>query len=96
MPSTSNRVRKAIRFLVRLSEAFDRAFLAAEFAVDGNKDFIRWLYRSYLFPGATVVEVGGGKNPFQISAGEKRELRSSSHRIGHQRPRIKRRPGRCL
>jgi 2-polyprenyl-3-methyl-5-hydroxy-6-metoxy-1,4-benzoquinol methylase len=73
MPSTSNRLRKAIRFLVRLSEAFDRAFLPAEFAVDGNKDFIRGLYRSYLFPGATVVEVGGGKNPL-ITAGEKREL----------------------
>ena len=73
MPNTSNRVRKAIRFLVRLSEAFDRRFLPAEFAVDGNQDFIRRLYRSYLFPGATVVEIGGGKHPL-ISTADKREL----------------------
>lgn len=71
MPKTP--LRKAVHFLVRLSQAFDRLFLPAEFAVDGNQDFIHGLYRSHLFPGATVVEVGGGKNPL-ISTAEKREL----------------------
>jgi 2-polyprenyl-3-methyl-5-hydroxy-6-metoxy-1,4-benzoquinol methylase len=73
MPEIGNRVRKAVHFLVRLSQAFDRRFLPPEFAVDGNQDFIHRLYRSHLFPGATVVEVGGGKNPL-ISTAEKREL----------------------
>ena len=94
MPKTSNRVRRTVRFLVGLSEAFDRRFLPAEFAVDGNKDFIRRLCRSYLFPGATVVEICGGKNPL-ISRRETR-AKSSNHRIGHQRPRIKPLPGRRL
>ena len=73
MPKTNNRLRRTVRFLVRLSEAFDRQFLPAEFAVDGNKDFIRRLCRLYLFPSATVVEIGGGKNPL-ISLAEKHEL----------------------
>jgi SAM-dependent methyltransferase len=73
MTKTSNRIRKAVHFTVALSQAFDRRFLPPEFAVDGNQDFIHRLFRSHLFPGATVVEVGGGKNPL-ISTGEKREL----------------------
>lgn len=71
MPKTS--CAKAVRFLVRLSQGFDRLFLPPEFAVDGNHDFIHGLYRSHLFPGATIVEVGGGKNPL-ISTTEKHEL----------------------
>jgi hypothetical protein len=51
MPIASNRVRKAVRFLMRLSEAFDRLCLPEEFAVDSNQDFIHRPYRSYLFPG---------------------------------------------
>jgi len=58
---------------MRLSQGFDRLFLPAEFAVDGNQDFIHKFYRSRLFPGATVVEVGGGKNPL-LSTAEKHEL----------------------
>lgn len=73
MPNTSKHLGKAVRFLVRLSQAFDRLFLPAEFAVDGNRDFIQGLRRSYLFPGATAVDIGGGKHPL-ISAAEKREL----------------------
>jgi SAM-dependent methyltransferase len=73
MRDGSNYLRKAVRFLVHLSQAFDRRFLPPEYAVDGNQDFIRKLYRSYLFPGATIIEIGGGKNPL-ISAAEKRDL----------------------
>jgi 2-polyprenyl-3-methyl-5-hydroxy-6-metoxy-1,4-benzoquinol methylase len=73
LPNTSKRIRKAVRFLVRLSEAFDRLFLPAEFAIDGNRDFIHGLCRSYLYPGATAIEIGGGKHPL-ISAAEKCEL----------------------
>jgi len=73
IPDISNRLREAVRFLVRLSQAFERRFLPAAFAVDGNRDFVDGFYRSYLFPGATAVEVCGGKNPL-ISAAEKREL----------------------
>jgi ubiquinone/menaquinone biosynthesis C-methylase UbiE len=73
MPNTSNRAHKVVRFLVRVSEAFDRRFLPAELAVDGNQDFIHRIYRSYLFQGATVAEIGGGRHPL-ISAAEKHEL----------------------
>jgi SAM-dependent methyltransferase len=73
MPNVSKHVHKAVRFLVRLSQAFDRLFLPPAFVVDGNQAFIRELYRTYLFSGATVIEIGGGKNPL-ISAAEKREL----------------------
>jgi 2-polyprenyl-3-methyl-5-hydroxy-6-metoxy-1,4-benzoquinol methylase len=73
MSNATKLVRKAVHTLVRFSEAFDRMFLPADFAVDGNKDFINRLYRSYLFQGAMVVEVGGGKNPL-ISMSEKRAL----------------------
>jgi SAM-dependent methyltransferase len=73
MLTTRNRVHRTVRLLMRLSEAFDRRFLPAEFTTDGNKDFIRRVCRSFLFPGATVVEIGGGKNPL-ISASEKHDL----------------------
>jgi SAM-dependent methyltransferase len=72
MSKTSNRVHWAVRLLTQVSEAFDRQFLPAEFAIDGNKDFIKFCH-SYLFPGAMVVEIGGGKNPL-VSLTEKDEL----------------------
>ena len=73
MPDASSAIRKTVRLLVRFSQAFDRRFLPAHFAVDSNQDFVHRLYRSHLFSGATVVEVGGGKNPL-ISVSEKKDL----------------------
>lgn len=55
--------RSAIRALENASRSFDHRFLPRRFVLDGNSDFIQRLSRDYLFPGATVIDIGGGKNP---------------------------------
>jgi len=64
----------AVRLLVRMSEKLDQVLFPTDFSIDGNQDFVVRLYRSYLFSGATIVEVGGGKHPL-TSIAEKHELK---------------------
>ena len=78
MPIASNRLRKASRFLVRLSEAFDRLCLPEEFAVDSNQDFIHRPYRSSLFPGGDTPSASYTYNVWM-----KRGRASRSVPVGH-------------
>ena len=55
-----------------LSRMFDR-LLPADFQVDGNRDFVENWIEPYLKSGATVYDIGGGKNPI-VPVEEKRRL----------------------
>lgn len=57
-----SRLRRLVEWQVRLSHRFD-GLLPAEFQIDGNRDFLDNLTPRYLYPGAMVYDVGGGKNP---------------------------------
>ncbi len=57
---------------VRLSAATDK-LLHERFYIDGNTDFINEFTGNYLRNGATVYDIGGGKNPF-LSQSQKRSL----------------------
>jgi len=54
------------------SQWFDRMFLPADYRIDGNRDYVDNLVRTYVRPGDLIYDVGGGKRPF-FSAEEKHE-----------------------
>jgi 2-polyprenyl-3-methyl-5-hydroxy-6-metoxy-1,4-benzoquinol methylase len=56
-------VRRFLRSQRMLSSRFDRAFLPAEYRIDGNSCFDTEFVAPFLHPRATVVDVGGGKRP---------------------------------
>jgi 2-polyprenyl-6-hydroxyphenyl methylase/3-demethylubiquinone-9 3-methyltransferase len=71
-PANRQRFHKLFRWQARVAMAFDN-LLAADYRVDGNRDFIDDLVPRYLSSGAVVYDVGGGKNPL-IGLPQKTEL----------------------
>jgi SAM-dependent methyltransferase len=64
-------LRSFINWNRKASQWFDRVFLPASYGVDGNRDYVGNLVRTYVRAGDLIYDVGGGKNPF-FSAEEKR------------------------
>jgi SAM-dependent methyltransferase len=66
-----------LRYLINLnrnmSQWFDRVFLPSEYRIDGNREYVEKLVRSYVKQGDFIYDVGGGKNPF-FSPEEKKLL----------------------
>jgi 2-polyprenyl-6-hydroxyphenyl methylase/3-demethylubiquinone-9 3-methyltransferase len=58
---------------IALSDRFDRVFLPREYRIDGCAAFAPEFIMPSLYPGATVVDVGGGKWP-AVSAAQKSSL----------------------
>jgi 2-polyprenyl-3-methyl-5-hydroxy-6-metoxy-1,4-benzoquinol methylase len=54
-----------------LSRSFDRC-LPTDYVVDGNREYLEEFAPRYLYPGAVVWDVGGGKNPFVSRATKER------------------------
>jgi SAM-dependent methyltransferase len=65
-------LRQILSWNVKLSQRFDQ-LLPTEYTIDGNSDFQKRFAPQWLKPNTTVVDVGGGKNPF-IGAEKKKEL----------------------
>jgi hypothetical protein len=64
MPEASNPIRKAVHFLVRVSQAFDHRFLPRSSRLIATKT----LYTASIVPICSraqrwSIEIGGGKNP---------------------------------
>lgn len=55
-------LRAFIETQTRMSAAFERR-LPEQYRIDGNRDFVDSFVGPYLFEGARVYDVGGGKNP---------------------------------
>lgn len=65
--------RRFVKLNRSASQWFDRVFMPVSYRVDGNRDYVDNLVRTYVRSGDLVYDVGGGKNPF-FSAEEKGEL----------------------
>ncbi len=64
--------RRLVETQQRMSRKLDD-LLPARFRVDGNRDFIDRVAPTYLRPGITLYDVGGGKQPF-LEVRRKQEL----------------------
>lgn len=53
--------------------SFDRRFVSPAFCLDGNGHFVDEFVPRYLFPGAVVYDIGGGKRPL-IPPAKKHEM----------------------
>jgi 2-polyprenyl-6-hydroxyphenyl methylase/3-demethylubiquinone-9 3-methyltransferase len=71
-------LRALINSQVWLSRKFDE-WLPALYRIDGNRDFVDSLVPDYLQADLTIVDVGGGKNPY-LSPAKKSRLKA--HVIG--------------
>lgn len=65
--------RRLIKWNRDASQWFDRVFTPANYRVDGNRDYLDNLVRTYVRSGDLIYDVGGGKKPF-FSTEEKRGL----------------------
>lgn len=68
-----NLFRRLINWNRKVSQWFDRVFVPEKYRVDGNRDYVDNLVRSYVSSGGLLYDVGGGKNPF-FSREEKNKL----------------------
>src|SRR5882724_7139669 len=71
--NTSRIARWLMNSQIALSDRFDRVFLPREYRIDGCASFAPEFITPSLYPGAIVVDVGGGKWP-AVSAAQKARL----------------------